>query len=189
MAIIICITSDSSSGETSYKIRDTYGHIYSTTTRLLLDLTQEKSIPTAKILIQKSVLIPLSLTLTTHLNLKLLKRILPLDIQLLLPVIIQVNIPQYLHLHSHMTYHRRSLFQLHNLHQANYLPVDIPQTYHLHSHITYHWRSLSKIHLLQQVTYLPVYITPAYHLQYPLIFLQKNKTSHTSFQQNHLPYF
>ena len=33
--------SENSSGEMSYKMDDTYGRIYSTMTRLLLDLTQE----------------------------------------------------------------------------------------------------------------------------------------------------
>ena len=42
MAIIIGIIPDSSSGETSYKIRDTYGHIYSTTARILIDPTQDE---------------------------------------------------------------------------------------------------------------------------------------------------
>ena len=40
--IIIGIIPDNSSGEKSYKIRDTYGQIYSATTRILLDSTQDE---------------------------------------------------------------------------------------------------------------------------------------------------
>ena len=42
LAILIGIMPDSSSGETSHIINDSYGHIYFTTTRLLLYPIQDK---------------------------------------------------------------------------------------------------------------------------------------------------
>ena len=62
-----------------------------------------------------------------------------------------VEIPQALHVHSNMTYHWRSLYQLHHMHQLT-LPVEIPQYFHLNSTLTFHCRRLYHINLLLQVT-------------------------------------
>ena len=61
--------------------------------------------PNTIILSQKSVLLPLSLTLLPRLSLTFLQRILPVEIQLIIPLIPPVNIPQDLYPHSHMRIH------------------------------------------------------------------------------------
>ena len=92
-------------------------------------------------------------------------------IQLILPVFLPVNIPNFLHHHTIpsllKTYHRNlSQFQLL---LAYFLPVRILKICHHCSDLISHQRSLSSLHILSPVT-LPVLIFQACHLQYHVRF-------------------
>ena len=64
--------------------------------------------PTTIILIQKRAMLPMKLPLMPYLSLAFLQRSLPVDIQIILPVMIPLKRPQYCYLHSHPRSHFRS---------------------------------------------------------------------------------
>ena len=107
LAIIISIIPDNSSGEMSYNFLMSMDIFIPSQPGSCLTSSTTNSKPTTTILRQKSAPMPLLLPLTPHPRLTIHQRILPLKIQILLPVILPLNIPQAWHLHSHMRSHQR----------------------------------------------------------------------------------
>ena len=98
---------------------------------------------------------------------------------------LSVDISQVFHFHSHLTFHWRSLSQIHSLHQVT-LPVDIPQVFQKPPHLTSHWRSLSRIYHVNQVT-IPVDTPQYFHLHSHMTFHWRNISHIHHLQQVTIP--